>query len=295
MNQEKFDKNLEDLKQCSAADLTFMISWYEETINQLSSLSQQRSKIGHPRYRGDSREDDFLGLLKKILPSSVGISNGFATNEYATKSYEQDCLLLNKAITATFVRTGKAIYYPVESVLGSIEIKSKIDLSELRKIVLNCVSLKKLAYKLGLSNNKYEDSPTSKLGYFVFAYDSTWSLQNTCEKLNKLLEGVPASLRPNMVYVLKQGLLLPSNDGEFRLDPQQMFSGDSFTPQGKMGTKNIPESDAPPFLWFLSNIIDHCIGRISQAEVTWYGKYVFSPLIMQSHMEQQIEKRDKKN
>ncbi|KJZ09590.1 hypothetical protein TW85_21860 [Marinomonas sp. S3726] len=295
MNQIEFNKKLEDLKNSSAIDISFLTSWYEETIEQLSSLSEQCSQISHPRYRGDSREDAFISLLKDILPSSVEISNGFVMNEYSTKSYEQDCLLLNKEFTATFVKINKAVYYPIESVLGSVEIKSKLNLSELRKTVLNCISLKKLSFQHGLSEGRSESGEHSEIGYFIFAYDSTWNLESTCKKLNDLLKDVPPSLRPNMVYVLKKGFLLPSSNGAFRIGPQGMFGGESFSFQEKMGTKNIPKSDAPPFLWFLSNMIDHCMSSISTAKVPWYGKYIFSPLALQSNAEKQMEDSSKKN
>ena len=177
MNQKEFEKKVRSLISTSRVDLEFLIKWYAKTLEQLESLKEQTAVIDHPRYRGDERESDFRNILKKILPESISIAKGFAINEYATKSLEQDCLLLDRHCAATFVKTGSTVYYPIESVLGSVEIKSKLTLSELRKIIINCMSLKKLLKS---------ETPKVRIAYFVFAYNSVWKIEKAACKINEL-------------------------------------------------------------------------------------------------------------
>ena len=293
MNQLQFENKIQDLISGSPVNLKFLTEWYENTLNQLESFKKQTSGIEHPRYRGDERESEFKKLLEGILPSSILISNGFAINEYATKSYEQDCLILDRNRTATFLKTDTTTYFPIESILGSVEIKSKLTLKELRRTILNCVSLKKLAFNNAFSEEEYKKEPNVKIAYAIFAYDSGWTLKKTADEINKLLDSVPATLRPNMFFLLNKGLIMPCRESAFALGPDQLFTGDNFAGQGAMGTKTLPKSLATPFLWYLSNIIDHSIQEMDSRDAPWYGKYVFGPIHFQTWAEKLIEKRSK--
>ena len=144
MNKQKYEDKLKDLISSREIDLEILYKWFEKTLELLDMMACQRQAITHPRYRGDSREDDFINTLRDLTPRSIHIAKGFATNEYAMVSQEQDCLLLDERQAATLIKTKSTNYYPIEAVLSSIEIKSKLTLSEIRKLALNCISLKKL-------------------------------------------------------------------------------------------------------------------------------------------------------
>ncbi len=281
MNQSQFNDRLKSLMTSSPLETNFIINWYKNILKQLESLKKQSSSIEHPRYRGNEREGDFTKVLKNVLPSSVLLSRGFAINEYATKSSEQDCLLLDSNRTATFIRTENTTYFPIDTILGSVEIKSKMNLSELRKIILNCVSLKKLAYPHGMSDNFYKEEPSVKIAFFIFAYESIWSSIEAAKKINQLLESVPVTLRPNMFFILNQGFIMPRGKNGFANGPDQMFTDDKFVAQGEMGTTGIPKSLAPPFLWFLSNIVDHSLHEIEHRKADWYCKFLIAPMLLQ--------------
>ena len=288
MNQQEFLASLERLKTQSPVEINFLARWFEQTLRQLESLATQGDAIKHPRYRGDSRESDFAKLLTRSLPPSVVIRGGFVSNEYATLSHEQDCLLLDSRNAAVLASTDKANYFPIESVLASIEVKSKLTLSELRKIALNCASLRKL--KTTITTSKEKES--GNVAYFVFSYASSWTLDETATRLNQILEDVPFSMRPSMLYIMNQGLLLPKEPSGFALGPQQLFCEHPFAAQGPMKTsKQAEPTQAIPFLWFLTNIIDHCTSELFARNNYWLGKYVFAPLILQQHIEEKIAAR----
>lgn len=288
MNHQQYDASLQHLLKNNPVNITFLSNWFDSVLDQLDLLAEQRAAIKHPRYRGDSREHDLKALLTRAMPPAIAMSNGFVANEYATVSQEQDCLLLDARQATTLVRSEKAIYYPIESVLASIEIKSELNLVELRKIALNCASLRKLQYRI--TDGKQKDQ--RKVAYFVFAYSSKWDLAQTAAKFNEVLASVPAHLRPCMIYVLKKGFLMPSASGNLAIGPQALFEHGPFKAQGAMRVaKSMPETHAIPFLWFLSNIIDHCTSELFARPWSWVGEYVFAPLILQQQVESQIAKR----
>ena len=291
MNREKYSKALHAIVHNNPIDISFLSKWFENTIEQLNILAKQRSAIRHPRYRGDAREDDFTSLLKQLLPPALKIERGFVANEYGATSQEQDCLILDGRLAAPFVASPSTTYYPHEAVAASVEIKSKLTLPELRKIALNCASLKKLGQNPILA----KDAPRRDHGYFVFAYESSWSLEDTCKKVREVLAEVPVELRPNMFYILKSGFLLPQGDSGFKLGPPQMFTGEEFHFQGAMSiAKSIPSSDAIPFLWFLTNILDHCVSWTSKQQDVWFGRYVFSQIVLQQQVERLIKEHEAK-
>ena len=66
-----------------------------------------------------------------------------------------------------------------------------------------------------------------------------------------------------MFYVLGKGLLIPGHDGGVPLDRSTMFTGPRYRRVREHGAPGLPVSEAYPFLWFLSNIIDHCWNSVA--------------------------------
>jgi len=290
VNNEEYQNRLKTALTSVDFGITFLTEWQQHTLDQLTSLGKQKAAIEHPRHKGDSREDDFVRILRKILPSAVETAKGIVVNELGSKSAEQDCLLLNRALAAKLYVQDEQLYHSIESVLGSIEIKSKLNLSELRKIALNCISLKKLPYSFGVYDPAKENEPVRPMGYFVFLYDSEWDSKTTCERINTILKDIPIPLRPNMFYLLNEGVFMPSQEGEFRITHHQIFEKGDFHYFGEISTHNLKESKSRSFLWFTSFIIDHCIEELSKISHPWYARYLFSPLTTQAMLESGLRK-----
>lgn len=296
MNQKDFEKELDSQLHSHSLDIQFLIKWYENTLKQLDALSEQRRGITHPRHRGDSRESDFRTILQGILPEVFRITRGFAVNSKSTQSREQDCLIYNGGTGVRLMSSKSLSYIPIESVLASVEIKSNLTLGELRKAVINAVSLKKLL--IDLHDDKEKEDYDDHICYAIFAYKSSGTLSRIATQLTELSKDVPDHLSVNMIFVLGKGLIVPRSqaDGDtIGLGYPSMLKpkfGYGFLEA--MGTKSIPKSKAVPFLVFVMALADQCVQHSmrSRKEFKQYWEYALHPIQYQMWVEKIIKERE---
>lgn len=289
MNEEQFQKTLENQIKHTELDITFLYDWYKKTMELMETLGKQRSAIQHPRHRGDTREEDFQDMLRTILPGGLSISKGYAINPETMTSLEQDCLIFDSNQGVDLTSNGSISHLPVETILASVEVKSKLTLSELRRAVINCVSLKKIASRMGSWN--VPDFP--QICYSIFAYEAPGTLEETTKRLNKYLENVPPPLRINMAYVLGQGLITPVVDEAQHvvIAPDQVMQTErKYKGFESMGVWGLGQQKAFPFLWFIFNIVDHSLNELRRRKPVSYLVYLFGPLALQAYAGQELEK-----
>ena len=112
----------------------------EEELRNLQKAildSYNRTKpIKHPRDKGDHREEILRHFLTShgLLPNSIGIPS-VSTRVVSPSGYisrELDILFVNANDSIVLKRYENMLeYYPVESVLGTIQVKSKLTKREL--------------------------------------------------------------------------------------------------------------------------------------------------------------------
>ena len=124
----------------------------------------------------------------------------------------------------------------------------------------------------------------SKLCYAVFSYGSPSTLDRLAAVLNDELARVDRPLWPNMFYVLGKGLLIPGDDRGVPLDRSTMFTGPRYRTVHDVSAPGLPVSEAYAFLWFLSNIIDHCMEQRRNRESPNLQRYWFSALQIQTRL-----------
>ena len=224
-----------------------------------------------------------------MIPSNLITAKGYAVNKHAAKSREQDLLILNGIDNSCFVNTNAVGYYPIESILASIEIKSKLNPSELRKSLVSCASLKALTRH---TFDKEKDEKT-RIFYGIFAYKSDKELSLLGRDLNEICNDIPIHLRPNAIYVLGKGALIPATDGKFCFDHSQFFTNHIFFPFEGFGTKALPKSEASAFLYFVGGLIDHCSNEGKLRTAPSLMSYLSVPFIGQHLVEQIMEENEK--
>lgn len=133
MNNKAYAKKVKEIINSRKCDIDFLKYWYEKEKEILSQLAKQKSKISHPRHRGDLRENDFKSIINCVIPEAFKVSKGYAVNHYGAMSSELDCLIYAKDKTFTLVKKDDLEYIPIHSVLSTIEIKSNYNLEEIRK------------------------------------------------------------------------------------------------------------------------------------------------------------------
>ena len=271
VNRDKFKEETEKLSGGHRIDATKMEKWFEGTLGMLDSLGKQKDSIRHPGHRGSLREKPLLDLLEEMLPSGLVPVKGIALTALMAESKEQDILIVDRN-AAGAILPGRSRHFPIESCLASIQVKSRLTRATIRHAAVNCMSLK----SLGMFDDEAPwNSKNHGVCFGVFAYRSNYELAKLVEVVNEELETVERDLWPNLFYVVGEGMLIPADDqARISMDNETMFTGSKFCTVGDMGlVPTAARSPAYPFLWFLTNIIDHCIAQRKVRESPVYKKY----------------------
>lgn len=221
------------------------------------------------------------------------MSKGYAVNRNAAHSKEQDILLLDAATSGALLNTSGIQYFPIESVLASIEIKSKLTLAEIRKSILNGLSVK----NVNLMNPERKSAENNLCGtvwHTVFAYDCDTTLDRLAEVFNRETREIDKEKRPDLIYVLGKGLLFPGSKHGLDFKYHQS-NNDGYQKIEAWGTVVIGKSEAYSFLWFLTCMIDHCIKELKERRPPSYFSYLWGPILMQLNVERDMEKRYPEN
>ena len=187
MNKTQFEKDLKQRLTANNVDIAFLGRWFDKTLKRLQTMSDQRSGISHPRHRGEAREKDILSVFREMFPENFLLQRGFVVNKHTTMSCEQDIIVLDGDSAGSLIRAGELAYFPIESTLASVEVKSNLTLAELRRSLINCVSIKKLLFGDAYCAEKAEDDK-SQLCYAIFAFSCSRSLKRLADQLNKLID-----------------------------------------------------------------------------------------------------------
>lgn len=88
--------------------------------------------VNHNGLMGELREVIISRLLQPLLPVTVGVSSGIIISSEDQQSPQTDIVIYDKMILPPFLLAEKGLI-PVEAVVGVIEVKSTLDIDELRK------------------------------------------------------------------------------------------------------------------------------------------------------------------
>jgi hypothetical protein len=238
MNKSEFLKKLEFETNNFEINFDFLTEWYSK-INDELSLAFEKSKLNsNPSHKGLLLEDILLEIIKQILPNRFSLSKGYAININSFKSREQDIIIFNHSLGNALVQNEIIKYIPIEIIASTIEVKSTMNILELRKSLLNVVSLKKLYYE-GEFKNQFK-APLS----CIFAYNCSLSESNFLKNLNTEILNIPTLYRPNFIYIHNLGLILPKRKDEnnvpFSLEGIIKYNGDD----NEYGIINIKNDDS---------------------------------------------------
>lgn len=105
--------------------------------------------LSHHGARGAARELFIKDFLMPFLPPAVGIGTGEIINHMGKCSKQIDVVLYNRGrLPAALVGSGDLGIFPWESVIATIEVKSKLDAKEVRSAILNAYSVRRVVHSL---------------------------------------------------------------------------------------------------------------------------------------------------
>ncbi len=158
--------------------------------------------IQHNGEKGTAREKILEDVLRSYIPEKYCFSKGTIIDSKDVQSKQVDIIIHDKFLTPYLIDNAGTKVVPIESVYGTIEVKSILTKEELKKCVCNIESAKKLK-KAPISNIVY---PTAGL---VFAYDSDSSLETIYRNFNEISSSVDVKNRINCICVLNKGVIAP--------------------------------------------------------------------------------------
>jgi hypothetical protein len=86
------------------------------------------SEVAHKQSAGEAREYALIELLRKNLPSRVGVEQGgFVVDAHGNESAEMDVVLYDKSLGTVFNAVEGEKYFPCETVIAVGEVKTNVD------------------------------------------------------------------------------------------------------------------------------------------------------------------------
>lgn len=167
----------------------------------------------HNGNRGSFREDAVKKYLENgKLPENFGITSGEVISQYSQSSKQIDLIIYNKNSSIIFETSQSTNIFPIESVLGIIEVKSKLSRKKLLEGLENIKSLKQI-YSPQLIQRNY--GGVMKLGYYntppfgvIFAYSLEKNSLNSLEQnLREWCQKNPPDVWPNLICILNEGII----------------------------------------------------------------------------------------
>lgn len=267
MNNQSFKGKLEFELNHFEIDFDFLTDWYLAIVKDIENAYLKSQKIKHPRHKGDHLEDSLIDVFDKLLPKRFKITKGFAINIDSFKSKELDLIIYDSEFGGAFASTESTEYIPIELVTACVEIKSNLNLQELRKSILNCVSLKKLNY----SDFTYKTKNRTPF-FGIFAYNSTTNSTNFLKELNDSIYNIPQHLRPNFIYIHKQGLYIPKTNNELLMVYEHIYKSEEEF--GIIPALEKNKLNAQLLFLFFTYIIQHSLKQIEKPCKIDYFNYI---------------------
>ena len=114
------------------------------SIRKIIESSKSIEKIQHNGIKGGLRESFLSNLIKPYLNPNLDICSGKIIDSFNNQSNQIDCIIYDPTIIppALIIKSDGII--PYESVLATIEVKRTVTSSEIKKIIKNAISIKKL-------------------------------------------------------------------------------------------------------------------------------------------------------
>ena len=217
---------------------TVIADWFDGLEAVLETESKLSGLLDHGPTIGQAREFLVARVLKTLLPASVHIGSGKVIDHQGHSSKQIDVVIYDPRFPMMNLEGG-GLYF-VEGVLATIEIKSTIDLSELRTSLDNCRSVLEL-WPHGEHPHEAEDrirfymekgalthaEAEQRFWYmfrpatYVFAFRSGLSLDTTCSCIVSWWKDIEcrfSSQFPLLPRVITTGRIVGVvNDGRFNV------------------------------------------------------------------------------
>lgn len=130
---------------------------------------------GHNLTSGEVKENSLKNFLINLLPQFFKYGGGILIDAEGNKSFQQDIIIYSPYMS---ILTPESKLFPIDSVFSTIEVKTKLNKSELKKSMKNISSVKRL-----------KSSLRAPIQCNIFAYDgdSNKTILKNIKELKRIL------------------------------------------------------------------------------------------------------------
>jgi hypothetical protein len=193
-------------------------SHFDNVEKKLLASSKVASGAGHPTDKGTPREAFVREFLRKHLSEKVAVGQGeiINANSKTNEKRNQIDVIVYRRDYPKLVFGGDISAFLAESVVATIEVKSKLDKEKLKQSILSAMNTKKLnrsimcAFKVGYQ--------TPSILSYVVAYDGPTKIKSVYDSLVEIHKEIDIdcpALGPTRKDRVK--IANPSIDGVFVL------------------------------------------------------------------------------
>jgi hypothetical protein len=168
-----------------------------ERVRCALESAKSATDLEHAGVKGALREALIADLFRPLLPTDIGLATGILISSENQQSAQQDIVIFDRRVLPPLLFQGPALI-PVESALATIEVKSCLSATELKRAQANALSIRALSMLSGHrdEHGKYvdpiilDDSGNTVRGFshqasapspYVFALDSDLSTTGKTE------------------------------------------------------------------------------------------------------------------
>jgi hypothetical protein len=112
---------------------TLLQKYASDLVNNLIRKVYTLSDVEHNLSKGEIREIFVSDLLRHFLPEHLGIGTGIIINQASKQSKQTDIIIFDKRIFPPILGNQNIGLYPIESVVGVMEVKSSCNVFGLTK------------------------------------------------------------------------------------------------------------------------------------------------------------------
>lgn len=117
-----------------AARTKFAVEYSKKIVGEFS----------HPGVKGRLRELLVTELIEPLLPNGVSVTTGVLIDSKGTQSRQLDIIIYSSDALPPLVKSGEQSLIPVDAAIQVIEVKSRLDATEMTACIENADSVKSL-------------------------------------------------------------------------------------------------------------------------------------------------------
>jgi len=158
-------------------------------VSAAVAASKAAAEVKHKGLKGQLREIFIRDLLRPFLPSDVGVGTGEVISHTDQTSTQQDVIIYDRAILPPVVFEQACGVFPIESVLYTIEVKTRLGESDLQSALESAADLSGFSYAAGEydKNDQPREHEVTKAMPLLFAFDSSWTDKRVIDVCTQVL------------------------------------------------------------------------------------------------------------